>query len=106
MRDRTRDVAHEARIPDYNLELTAGTERNHSCYSAGACVRPTPAINLVCSGGCGISRKIAVTGCKLFLPGPMIDNASAHQKIVLMVVGGIGKSGEVVIELYNSHRKM
>jgi hypothetical protein len=38
---------HEARISDYNLELTAGTERNHSCYSAGTCVRPTPEINLV-----------------------------------------------------------
>jgi hypothetical protein len=47
MRDRASDVAHEARIPDYNLELTAGTERNHSCYSAGTCLRPTPAINLV-----------------------------------------------------------
>ncbi len=47
-----------------------------------------------------------MTGCKLFLPGPMVDNASTHQKIVLMVVGGIGKSGEVVIELYNSHREM
>jgi len=47
-----------------------------------------------------------MTGCKLFLAGPMVDNASTHQKIVLMVVGGIGKSGEVVIELYNSHREM
>ena len=47
MRDGASDVAHEARIPDYNLQLTAGTERNHSCYSAEACVRPTPAINLV-----------------------------------------------------------
>ncbi len=47
-----------------------------------------------------------MTGCKLFLPGPMIDNASAHQKIVLMIVGGVGKSGEVVIELYNAQREM
>ena len=47
-----------------------------------------------------------MTVCKLFLPGPMIDNASAHQKIVLMVVGGIGKGSEVVIELYNSQREM
>jgi hypothetical protein len=47
MPDGASDVAHEARIPNYNHELTAGTERNHSCYSAGTCVRPTPAINLV-----------------------------------------------------------
>ena len=107
MRDGASDVTHEARIPDYNIELTAGncrTERNHSYYSAGTWLLLQS--TWFCSNGCGISGKIAMTGCKLFLPGPMIDNASAHQKIVLMVVGGIGKSGEVVIELYNSQREM
>ena len=35
MRDGASDVAHQARIPDYNLELTAGTERNHSATLPG-----------------------------------------------------------------------
>src|SRR5271154_4802092 len=43
---------------------------------------------------------------KLFFPGPVVDDASADQQIVLMVVGCVGKSGEVVIELNDSHREM
>jgi hypothetical protein len=42
----------------------------------------------------------------LFLARPAVDDASAHQQIVLMVVGGIGKSGEVVIDLNYTHREM
>jgi hypothetical protein len=41
----------------------------------------------------------------LFLARPAVDDASAHQQIVLMVVGGIGKSGEVVIDLNYPHRE-
>jgi hypothetical protein len=34
MRDGASAVAHEVRIPDYNLELTAGTERMDSRHRA------------------------------------------------------------------------
>ena len=51
MRDGASDVAHEARIPDYNLELTAGAERNHSCSCRGLCEACSFPF---CSGGCGI----------------------------------------------------
>ena len=41
----------------------------------------------------------------LFLARPVVDDASAHQEIVLMVVGGVGKSGEVVVDLNDPHRE-
>jgi hypothetical protein len=41
----------------------------------------------------------------LLLARPAVDDASAHQQIVLMVVGGIGKSGEIVIDLNYTHRE-
>ena len=106
MRDRASHVAHEARIPDYNLQRTAGTEPNHNVSLAGPVKGLLLQSTWFCSGGCGISRKIAQPGCQLFLPGPMVDDASAHQEIVLMVVGGIGKSSEVVIDLNYPHREM
>src|ERR1700723_1189639 len=36
----------------------------------------------------------------------MVDDSSANQQVVLMIVGGVGKSSEVVIELNDSHREM
>jgi hypothetical protein len=35
----------------------------------------------------------------LYLTRPVIDDAGAHQEIVLMVVRGIGESGEVIVDL-------
>ncbi len=35
----------------------------------------------------------------LYLARPVIDDAGAHQEIVLMVVRGIGESGEVIVDL-------
>jgi hypothetical protein len=40
------------------------------------------------------------------LARPVVDDASAYQEIVLMVVGGIGKSRKVVVDLNYSNREM
>jgi hypothetical protein len=42
----------------------------------------------------------------LFLARPVVHDASANQEIVLMVVGGIGKSGEVIIDLNYTYCEM
>ena len=47
-----------------------------------------------------------MTVCKLFLPGPVVDNARTDQKIILMVVGCVGESCEVVIDLNRADREV
>jgi hypothetical protein len=36
----------------------------------------------------------------------MVDDASADQKIILMVIRGVGERREIVIDLHNPHSKM